>query len=273
MLVVGALVGSLAIRRSPLRVFQRLLAVAGIYAVTAVGLFVYPGIWVPIASVQATALLAALFVLQFVFTADESELEKARAHAVRLDQELSIGREIQTSLLPAGPSGRGEHVYVAQHGCFAVVGRSEPSREVGGDFYDAFPLAGASQEASDSGGRLGLALGDVSGKGVPGALFMAVTMTLLQSHAHLFPDPRDVLARTNEALYPRMRGRKAALGAGRWAKTSGSSHASRLAPALPPSAQRLAPSAVCSSRSSTACSTRRMAGCATRAPDRHRRSA
>jgi serine phosphatase RsbU (regulator of sigma subunit)/CHASE2 domain-containing sensor protein len=242
MLVIGALVGSLSIRRSPMRIFQRLAVVMGLYTVTAVGLFIYPGIWVPIVSVLIAAVLSALFVLQFIFAADESELQEARAARLRVDQELAIGREIQTSLLPVGSDGasgrlggwvgdsappvfstrttagrrpplvqdhrspavpstraweRSEHVFQTYHGDFEVVGWSEPSREVGGDFYDVFAL----EE-----GRLGLTLGDVSGKGVPGALFMAVTMTLLQSHAHLFAEPDEVLARTNEALYPRMRG-------------------------------------------------------------------
>lgn len=243
MLVVGALMGSLSIRRSPLRVAQRFLIVVGVYLVTAVALFIFPGFWMPTVSVTFTAALAALLVLQFVFTADESALERERAERVRLDQELAIGREIQTSLLPEGRSdgwlsgadrepatvagsglfphadlleGPGERsvvggrrresqrpapsnasAFVERYGRFIVVGRSEPSREVGGDFYDVFSLEG---------NRLGLALGDVSGNGVPGALYMAVTTTLLQAHARLFAAPDEVLARANDVLYPRMRG-------------------------------------------------------------------
>ena len=61
----------------------------------------------------------------------------------------------------------------------------EPAREVGGDLYDFFLL-------DDD--HLCLAIGDVSGKGVPASLFMAVTITLLRAAGHLSADPADVLA-------------------------------------------------------------------------------
>lgn len=221
MLLMGALVGSLAIRRSPLRAALRLATVAGIYVVVAVGLFVVPGLWVPIVPVVVAAVLAYLMVAQFVYSADQDERERERAARMRVDQELTIGHEIQTSLLPVGrrdmlPAGSrpdrepraasreppaGE--FVESYGSFVVAARSDLAREVGGDFYDVFSLA------ED---RLALVLGDVSGKGVPGALFMAVTTTLLQAYARLIEAPDEVLARANEELYPKMRG---ALGARR----------------------------------------------------------
>jgi serine phosphatase RsbU (regulator of sigma subunit) len=195
------------------------------------------------------AVLAYLLVAQFVFSADQGERERERGERMRVDQELAISHEIQTSLLPVGrrsapparagvdrstsrlatrgtdnapglPSGKavGARSYrepraasrelpsgdfLEEYGSFVVVGRSEPAREVGGDFYDVFSLADD---------RLALMLGDVSGKGVPGALFMAVTTTLLQAYARLLHTPDEVLARANENLYPKMRG---ALGARR----------------------------------------------------------
>jgi len=67
----------------------------------------------------------------------------------------------------------------------------KPALEVGGDFYDVFPLGG---------GRLGLVVADVSGKGVAAAFFMAVTRTMLKSVAVGGARPADCLARVNEAL-------------------------------------------------------------------------
>jgi serine phosphatase RsbU (regulator of sigma subunit) len=67
----------------------------------------------------------------------------------------------------------------------------QPAREVGGDFYDLFEL---------DDGRLGLVVGDVTDKGIPTALVMATTRTMLRASAQrLFP-PAEVLKRANDAL-------------------------------------------------------------------------
>src|SRR5262249_55757563 len=84
-------------------------------------------------------------------------------------RDLHTAAEIQRSFLPGDPppdAGRAD---------FAVAAAMRPAREVGGDFYDYFLV---------DGDRLGAVVGDVSGKGVPAALFMAVTRTLLR-HAAL----------------------------------------------------------------------------------------
>jgi len=73
----------------------------------------------------------------------------------------------------------------------AVAGLMRAAEEVGGDFYDFFRLAD---------GRLAVAIADVSGKGVPAAIFMAVTRTLLRATAALEPEPAQCLARVNAAL-------------------------------------------------------------------------
>lgn len=82
----------------------------------------------------------------------------------RLQGELTAARDIQRGILPPPDA-----VPVAA-GC-AVVALLEPAREVGGDLYDAFPLRD---------GRQAVAIGDVSGKGVPAALFMAMTVMLIR---------------------------------------------------------------------------------------------
>ncbi len=100
-------------------------------------------------------------------------------------RELEIARNIQESILPRGfPAFPGRTD-------FDLYAAMIPAREVGGDFYDFFLL---------NDGRLGVVVGDVSGKGVPAALFMAVSRTLLKSVALAGAAPGDCLRRANALL-------------------------------------------------------------------------
>lgn len=83
-----------------------------------------------------------------------------------LKKELAIARDIQSSMLPCNTPLFPHHLQVD------VVASMRPAKEVGGDFYDAFPLDNK---------RICITIGDVSGKGVPAALFMVRVMTLLRS--------------------------------------------------------------------------------------------
>lgn len=112
----------------------------------------------------------------------ERELQKAYD---RMKDELDIGREIQMSMLPltfpAFPD-RNE---------FAVYANLEPAREVGGDFYDFYFL-------DDD--HFCFCIGDVSGKGVPSALFMAVAKTLIKSRATEDYSTASILTHVNDEL-------------------------------------------------------------------------
>jgi serine phosphatase RsbU (regulator of sigma subunit)/anti-sigma regulatory factor (Ser/Thr protein kinase)/HPt (histidine-containing phosphotransfer) domain-containing protein len=112
---------------------------------------------------------------------------KAYQDAVRelLESELRVAREIQRGLVPRDFAALGMGGTVD---CFACL---EPARAVGGDLYDVFRLDGR---------RLCLVVGDVSGKGIPAALFMVITLTLIRSLARLSGRPDDILAKVNEAL-------------------------------------------------------------------------
>jgi sigma-B regulation protein RsbU (phosphoserine phosphatase) len=112
--------------------------------------------------------------------ADRVALAVDNARAYERQQE--IGRVIQQALMPA-PTVRLPGV--------AVAGRYQPSREVGGDFYAILPLEG---------GRVGLAIADVAGKGIPAATLAARTRYLLEALAMDGRDPADVLTRVNAAL-------------------------------------------------------------------------
>ena len=101
----------------------------------------------------------------------------------RIEQELRVARIIQHTLLPKSLPELEEHQIAVHY---------QPAREVGGDFYDFLQLPD---------GRLGLIVGDVSGKGVPAAIVMATTRTMLRSAFHL-GSPGEILQKVNDDLFP-----------------------------------------------------------------------
>lgn len=100
----------------------------------------------------------------------------------RYEQELHVAQLIQQRFLPNDlpePAG------------WRISPHYRAAREVGGDFYDVLDLPG---------GRLGLVIGDVTDKGVPAALVMASTRSVLRASAQRLVDPAKVLARVNDEL-------------------------------------------------------------------------
>ena len=111
--------------------------------------------------------------------------DKMREIAAKNRAELQFAREVQTAALPSGSfTAHGEF------GC-TVVGSMEPAREVGGDFYDYFQIG------ED---KLGFVIADVSGKGIPAALFMMRAMTLISNHVLDGKSPAEALQRANVEL-------------------------------------------------------------------------
>jgi sigma-B regulation protein RsbU (phosphoserine phosphatase) len=102
----------------------------------------------------------------------------------RLDHDLEIARDIQRILLPAeAPKVNG----------FEISGLNVPARQVSGDYFDYIKV-------DDE--RLGVAIADVSGKGVPASLIMAICRSVLRSQAVGNRSPADVLQKVNRQLYP-----------------------------------------------------------------------
>jgi predicted ester cyclase len=102
----------------------------------------------------------------------------------RIEQDLRVARSIQQASLPKEvPELEGWHL--APH--------YRSAKEVGGDFYDFHLL---------SEGKLGLAVGDATGKGVPAALVMSTTCGMLRLAAQSLDSPGEMLQRVNEALHP-----------------------------------------------------------------------
>ena len=103
----------------------------------------------------------------------------------RMEQELNIGHDIQMSMLPLSFPAFPERDE------FSIYALLEPAREVGGDFYDYFFV---SQD------EICLVVGDVSGKGVPAALFMAVTKTMIKTCAMDDSSPASIVTRVNDEM-------------------------------------------------------------------------
>ncbi|MCP4155274.1 MAG: SpoIIE family protein phosphatase [bacterium] len=105
----------------------------------------------------------------------------------RLESDLRIANDIQTAMLPRQfpPFPHREE--------FDIIASMEPAKEVGGDFYDFFFIDET---------KLCFFIGDVSGKGVPAALFMVITKTLLRTEALRDLSPENILYNVNNILWP-----------------------------------------------------------------------
>jgi sigma-B regulation protein RsbU (phosphoserine phosphatase) len=102
----------------------------------------------------------------------------------RLDHDLEIARDIQRILLPSeSPVFPG----------FEIAGLNIPARHVSGDYFDYLKV---------DNDKLGVAIADVSGKGVPASIIMAICRSVLRSQAAGNPSPADVLQKVNRQLYP-----------------------------------------------------------------------
>jgi serine phosphatase RsbU (regulator of sigma subunit)/anti-sigma regulatory factor (Ser/Thr protein kinase) len=110
----------------------------------------------------------------------------AFAERQRIEQELKVARLIQQTLLPQTlPDIKG----------YEVTAYYQPAREVGGDFYDFIYFPD---------GKIGLIVADVTDKGVPAALVMATTRSILRATAERLVSPGAALARTNDVLCPQI---------------------------------------------------------------------
>jgi sigma-B regulation protein RsbU (phosphoserine phosphatase) len=116
-----------------------------------------------------------------------AQLQATTATKERIESELRVATDIQNTMLPRlfppFPDRKEIDIYATM----------KPAREVGGDLYDFF---------FTSPDRLCLVVGDVCGKGIPAALFMAISRTLIKTEAQRGLSPGAVLARVNDTLAP-----------------------------------------------------------------------
>jgi sigma-B regulation protein RsbU (phosphoserine phosphatase) len=121
---------------------------------------------------------------QIALAAQNDRLRREMAARERLEQELLLAREIQLTLMPTQPPSLTG---------WELAAICRPALQVGGDFYDFFELPD---------GRLGLVIADVADKGMPAALFMALTRTLIRAAALEHASPAAAVARANDLLVP-----------------------------------------------------------------------
>src|SRR5215208_6274929 len=127
----------------------------------------------------ATQTAPAVQVAQLVRQQQQQAKERER-----IEQELRVARLIQQTLLPKR---------VPDLPGYQLAAYYQPAREVGGDFYDFLEL---------DDGHLGLVVGDVTDKGVPAALVMATTRTMLRASAQRLDSPAEVLRQVNDVIVP-----------------------------------------------------------------------
>jgi sigma-B regulation protein RsbU (phosphoserine phosphatase) len=127
---------------------------------------------------------------QAAIAVENDRLLREAAEQERMRQELEVAKRIQTSFLPES--------------CPPVPGWDlaaywRAAREVGGDFYDFIPMP-VRPEDGDGMGRMGLVVADVADKGVPAALFMALSRTLLRTVSIDGRSPSAAISRTNDLI-------------------------------------------------------------------------
>jgi sigma-B regulation protein RsbU (phosphoserine phosphatase) len=136
---------------------------------------------------QQTALQEANTSLEQRVQERTAELRRTTAEKERIGSELRIASEIQKSILPR------TFPPFPDRTDFEIYATTIPALEMGGDFYDFFLI-------DDK--RLGVVIADVSGKGVPAAIFMAVSRSLIKATALASVSPSECLEHVNRLLCP-----------------------------------------------------------------------
>jgi sigma-B regulation protein RsbU (phosphoserine phosphatase) len=125
-----------------------------------------------------------LMVNQIALAIETARLHEQELERQRMEKELEVGRKIQESLLPLNPPDVAGMDFAATY---------LPARQVSGDFYDFIDLPGEPE-------RIGLVIADVVDKGVPAALFMALSRTMIRTLSLGGRGPSAVLSKANEFI-------------------------------------------------------------------------
>jgi sigma-B regulation protein RsbU (phosphoserine phosphatase) len=136
------------------------------------------------------ARLLMLFAHQAATAIETARLHRAAIEKERMDRELEVAASIQREILPRE---------LPRFPGVALAGETRPTRQVGGDYFDFFPLAG---------GRFAFVVADVSGKGVPAALLVSTLASAFHLQIEDARDPADLFSRVNRHPFRFSRARK-----------------------------------------------------------------
>lgn len=120
---------------------------------------------------------------QAAIALENARLYKSEAEKLKLDREIDLAQNIQQSLLPK---------CIPNIGGLDICGEMFPAMQIGGDYYDLIPFSNT---------KLFVIVGDVSGKGLSAALYMAKIQTMVQVICQEYKSPKDILIEINKKLY------------------------------------------------------------------------
>ena len=128
---------------------------------------------------------AAIYMFAVIIQRQNEKYEKQKIEASRIESELNLASNIQADMVPNTYPAFPDRME------FDIYATMDPAKEVGGDFYDFFLI-------DDD--HLCVVMADVSGKGVPAALFMMASKIILANNALLGKSPSQILTDTNTAI-------------------------------------------------------------------------
>ena len=183
--VILLTIGMLMLIRYRRNFTKRVAAAFWIYLLAPLGAIILQAFYSEVKFIIIATIGAAVNMFAVITDDLTQKFEKQRLESSRIETELGMATDIQASqlprLFPAFPK-RDE---------FDLFASMTPAKEVGGDFYDFFLI-------DDD--HIGLVMADVSGKGVPGALFMMVSRVLIKSHLQNGESPGEALASVNDQM-------------------------------------------------------------------------
>ncbi|MFH1621836.1 MAG: CHASE2 domain-containing protein [Candidatus Omnitrophota bacterium] len=181
-LLVFFLALNISFKFRPLKAFLLILGTILTYFLLAALIFVFVRLWIDI--------FLVIFIITSVYTGSTiyKFLDEIKKRQI-LEKELQIARDIQKSFLPKD---------INEFGSVKIVSFMEPAKFVAGDLYDIIPLDER---------RLGIFIGDVSGKGVSASLIMAQTVSLFRVFARSLDSPAKILNQLNTELCKILQGR------------------------------------------------------------------
>lgn len=182
LLMLGISLGVVVPKRSPFQGLLYFAILVGGLILLAIAIFYLFNLWMALATplILISAAYLAITLNQFIIARFEKGL---------IEQELKIASRIQQSILPQHlPQAAGMEVGV----------KCVPAKQVGGDFYDFIKFLYDVVKLKED--RLGIAIGDVSGKGVPAALFMAKVMADFRGLSHDCNEPSEAMTAINDRL-------------------------------------------------------------------------